>query len=145
MANTARLLGNGDVGEPLQLTVQPDATLKAAIDAFVLAGTEVEGHFVKWSTAANYQVSLCADQDAPQMIITAWRENKADATYDLGVEYLQNIVKTLPYRTGATCALNGAVRVEGSDYKYIETDGAATVGKVIAVNTSAETADVLFS
>lgn len=145
MANTARLMGGGDVGEPLQLTVQADATLKAAIDAFVLAGTVVEGHFVKWSGVANYQVSLQADQEAPQMVITSWRENKADATYDLGVEVLQNIVKKLKYRTGATCALGGKVRVEGSDYMYIETDGAATVGLVIALNTTAETADVLFS
>jgi len=145
MANTARLMGNGDVGEPIQLTVTPDATLKAAIAALIAAGTEVTGKLLKWSGAGNYEVSLCADQDAPAMIITSFRENKADSTYDLGVELLQNVVKNLPYRTGATCALAGKVRVEGSDYMYIETDADATVGYVLAVNTTAETADVLFS
>ncbi len=145
MGNTARLMGGGDVGEPLQLTVQADATLKAAIDAMVLAGTIVNGHFVKFSNAADYQVSLQADQEAPAMIITSWRLNKADGTYDLGVEVLQNIVKTLPYRTGTSMTLGSKVRVEGSDYKYVENDASATVGTVIAINTSAETVDCLFS
>jgi hypothetical protein len=137
-------MGGGDVGEPLQLTVQADATLKAAIDAMILAGTVVNGHFVKFSNAANYQVSLQADTENPAMIITSWRENKADGTYDLGVEVLQNIVKTLPYRTGTSFSLGNKVRVEGSDYKYVEHD-AGGIGTVIGINTSAETVDVLFS
>lgn len=145
MANTARVLGGGDVGEPLKLNVQADATLKAAIDAFVAAGTVVEGHFVKFSNAANYQVSLQEDTEAPSMIITSWRENKADSTYDLGVEVLQNCVKTLKYRTGTSMTLGQYVRVEGSDYMYVENDGAATTGLVIAINTTRLTVDCLFA
>lgn len=145
MANTARIMGNGDVGEPIKLTVQADATLKTAIDALIAAETEIKGLFVKFDNTTNYVVSLQADQEAPSMYVTSYRENKADGTYDLGVEVLQNCVKTLPYRTGGTVVLGAKVRVEGSDYKYVETDAGATSGTVIAINTAAETVDVLFS
>jgi len=145
MANTARVLGGGDVGEPLKLNVQADATLKAAIDAFVAAGTVVEGHFVKFSDAANYQVSLQANHEAPSMVITSWRENKADSTYDLGVEVLQDCVKTLKYRTGTSMTLGKNVWVEGSDYLYVENDNSATTGRVISINTTRETVDCLFA
>lgn len=145
MANTARVLGGGDVGEPLKLNVQADSTLKTAIDAFVAAGTVVEGHYVKFSDAANYQVSKQADHEAPQMVITSWRENKADGTYDLGVEVLQNCVKTMKYRTGTSMTLGKYVWVEGSDYLYVENDNSATTGKVIAINTTRETVDCLFA
>lgn len=145
MANTARIMGNGDVGEPIKLTVQADSTLKAAIDALIAAETEIKGLFVKFDNTTNYVVSLQDDQEAPSMYVTSYRKNKADGTYDLGVEVLQNCVKTLPYRTGGTVVLGAKVRVEGSDYKYVETDASATSGTVIAINTTAETVDVLFS
>lgn len=145
MANTARIMGNGDVGEPIKLTVQADSTLKTAIDALIAAETEIKGLFVKFDNTTNYVVSLQADQEAPSMYVTSYRKNKADGTYDLGVEVLQNCVKTLPYRTGGTVVLGAKVRVEGSDYKYVETDASATSGTVIAINTTAETVDVLFS
>lgn len=145
MANTARIMGNGDVGEPIKLTVQADSTLKTAIDALIAAETEIKGLFVKFDNTTNYVVSPQADQEAPSMYVTSYRKNKADGTYDLGVEVLQNCVKTLPYRTGGTVVLGAKVRVEGSDYKYVETDAGATSGTVIAINTAAETVDVLFS
>lgn len=145
MANTARIMGNGDVGEPIKLTVQADSTLKTAIDALIAAETEIKGLFVKFDNTTNYVVSPQADQEAPSMYVTSYRKNKADGTYDLGVEVLQNCVKTLPYRTGGTVVLGAKVRVEGSDYKYVETDASATSGTVIAINTTAETVDVLFS
>jgi len=145
MANTARIMGNGDVGEPLKLTVQADAALKTAIDALIAAGTEIKGLFVKFDNTTPYVVSLQGDQEAPQLYVTSWRLNKADNTYDLGVEVLQNCVKVLPYRNGNTVTLGAHVRVEGADYKYIETDAAATVGIVLRKNTTDETADVLFT
>ncbi len=144
MSNTARVIGGGNIGEPLKLNVVPDATLKAAIDALIAAGTVVEGLLLKFATSAAYTVSLCADQEAPECIVTGWRRNIADGTYDLAVEVLANCVMTLPYRTGSTVALGAHIRVEGSDSYLVETDAAATVGKVLRINTSRLTVDVLF-
>lgn len=78
----ARTLGGGHVGLDLIVTCVPDSTFKAELVALEAAKTAIVGKLVKWSLAANYEVTSPDDGDVPHGEIVAFEKRTTSSGDD---------------------------------------------------------------
>jgi hypothetical protein len=139
----------GDIGEKLTTIAFPDSTLKGYIDTARAAGTRLTQKLVKWATGANFQVSVCAENDVAQgriIAIDPYTDKDGNATYKLTVEwfwyvdaasakYPANRLIVLPYE-GSAPSRGSGVTVYSTTYSSVKDATSLGAGRVVGVDTA---------